>query len=252
MLPSVPRSLRRTTLPGLAELKKGEYERAVKLLSARLAKNPSDAEAQKHLLRAYIETGRYAEAEAAARKFLEKTPEAGGVRTSWARAWRRPDRYAEAIGEFERGGARRRRRPESCRPSVWRATCAAREVLEATGQEERAREIFQSLVSYYNENEPETAPELTLVARALAHLEKYKDANDLYMAADRRPTRRTSRRTSAAASCSRKSTTTPRRRSSSRDALEDQPEQRARASGRRRQQAARRRRGDVGRARARA
>src|SRR5687768_9958200 len=69
-----------TETPGLAELKKGDYENASKLLTARLASNASDAVAQRALLRVYIETGRYSEAEAAAKKFLQKNPEHGGVR----------------------------------------------------------------------------------------------------------------------------------------------------------------------------
>src|SRR4051812_30303047 len=45
---------------GLAELKKGDYDNAFKLLNARLAANPNDLPAQEALLRVYIETGRYA------------------------------------------------------------------------------------------------------------------------------------------------------------------------------------------------
>ena len=55
---------------GQPELKKGEYEKAIKLLTEQLASNTRDESAQKLLLRAHIETGRYTEAEAAARKFL--------------------------------------------------------------------------------------------------------------------------------------------------------------------------------------
>ena len=65
---------------GLAELKKGDYDNAFKLLNTRLASDPNDVPAQRALLRVYIETGRYAEAEAAAKKFLAKTPEtAAGI-----------------------------------------------------------------------------------------------------------------------------------------------------------------------------
>src|SRR5438128_661426 len=54
-------------LPGLAELKKGDYENAIRLLTTRLATNAADAEAETGLLRSYLETGRYAEAEAASK-----------------------------------------------------------------------------------------------------------------------------------------------------------------------------------------
>ena len=165
-------------LPGQAELKRGEYTKAVELLTARLKSDPSDASAQRLLLRAQLETGRYAEAESSARLFLEKKPAAGGVRHEMAEALAATGRYAEAVKEFERaandltsGGA----------PSARLASDLRRaEVLEATGQEERAREIFQTLVTFYNEREPEDAPTLTAVARALVHLGKYREATSLF------------------------------------------------------------------------
>jgi len=87
---------------GLAELKKGDYDNAFKLLSARLVSNPNDTAAQRALLRVYIETGRYTEAEATAKRFLQKTPEAGPVRHELAEALAITGRYTEAITEFER------------------------------------------------------------------------------------------------------------------------------------------------------
>ncbi|HEX8138124.1 MAG TPA: tetratricopeptide repeat protein [Pyrinomonadaceae bacterium] len=170
--------------PGLAELKKGEYERAFQLLSSHLAANPSDAEAQRLLLRAQLETGRYTEAEAAARKFLEKNPAAGGVRRQLGEALAATGRYEEAAKEFERAAtdaaAAGLAPAERLESQLRRA-----EMLSLVGQEEKAREIFQSFVTYYNTAEPESAAELTVVARALAHLERYKDASDLFMAAIR-------------------------------------------------------------------
>src|SRR6266704_2093091 len=86
-------------LPGLAELKKGAYASALKLPGARLATNPSDIEAEKSLLRAYFETGRYTEAESAARKILLKTPDAGAVHYELAEVLVATGRYTEAVGE---------------------------------------------------------------------------------------------------------------------------------------------------------
>ena len=57
------------------------------------------------------------------------------------------------------------------------------ETLARTGQEDRARQIFESLVAYYKDKQPETAAELTIIARALVHLERFQDANDIYRAA---------------------------------------------------------------------
>src|ERR1051325_11060289 len=90
---------------GLAELKRGDYDNAFKLLNARLASNPNDFPAQRALLRVYIETGRYAEAEATAKKFLAKTPETAAVRHELAEVLAITGRYTEAIAEFERAAA---------------------------------------------------------------------------------------------------------------------------------------------------
>ena len=163
---------------GLAELKRGDVARAIELFSARLGTNPADAVAQKYLLRAYLETGRYVEAESAARKFLEKHAASGGVRHALAQTLAATGRYDEAIKEFERAAldsAKAGFPSERLESELGRA-----EVLKLTGQEERAREIFQSFVAYYNEKEPQSAAELTLIARALVHLEKYKDASDMF------------------------------------------------------------------------
>ncbi len=169
-------------LPGLAELKKGDYENAIKLLTARLATNPNDIEAQQYLLRVHNETGRYAEAEASAKKFLLRTPDAGGVRHELAEVFAATGRYVEAISEFERASADLEK---SHAPAGARLASDLRraEVLSLTGQEDRAREIFELFVKYFDERDPQTAPELTLIARALTRLEKFQDANDMYRAA---------------------------------------------------------------------
>jgi tetratricopeptide (TPR) repeat protein len=169
-------------LSGVAELKRGDYENAVRLLNARLATNPNDIEAEQYLLRAHNETGRYAEAEAAAKKFLMKTPDAGAVRHELAEVFAATGRYVEAIIEFERSSADLEK---SHAPAGARLASDLRraEVLSLTGQEERAREIFESFVKYFNDRDPQTAPELTLIARALTHLERFQDANDIYRAA---------------------------------------------------------------------
>jgi tetratricopeptide (TPR) repeat protein len=156
------------SLPGEAELKRGDYARAIELLSARLKSSPADATAQRLLLRAQLETGRYAEAEGAARAFLNSHPEAGGVRHELAEALAATGRYSEAIKEFERAGL-------GLASDLRRA-----ELLEATGQEPRAREILSSIVRFYEESAPNDAPTLTTVARALVRLEKFQDARNLY------------------------------------------------------------------------
>lgn len=166
---------------GLAELRKGDYENAFKLLSARLVSNPNDVVAQKALLRVYIETGRYAEAEATAKRFLTKTPETATVRHELGEVLAITGRHVEAIAEFERAAsdAEKSNAPHDKLASDLRRA----EVHDLIGQEDRARPIYESFVKYYVDNDPESAFELTLIARALVHLERFQDANDMYRSA---------------------------------------------------------------------
>src|SRR4030095_10301620 len=149
---------------------------------ARPTANPTDAVAEKHLLRAYLETGRYVEAEAAARKFLLKSPDAGGVRYELAEVLAITGRYTEAIAEFERASSDldKAKSPagEKLESNLRRAA-----LLQLVGQQEQAHTIYESFVRYYTDGDPKTASELTSIARALVHLEKFQDANDIYRAA---------------------------------------------------------------------
>jgi cellulose synthase operon protein C len=169
-------------LPGQAELKKGEYENAIKIVSAHLASKSTDAAAQKILLRAFIETGRYTEAETSAKKFLLKMPDAGGVRHELAEVLVLMGRYPEAITEFERALADLRRARANEAESLQTQLRLA-ETFDTVGQEEKAKVIYERLVKYYTDGDPENATELTPIARALVHLERYQDANDIYRAA---------------------------------------------------------------------
>jgi tetratricopeptide (TPR) repeat protein len=137
-----------------------------------LAQTPAE---QRALLRGYIETGRYVEAEATAKRFLVKSPDAGAVRHELAEVFAITGRYTEAIAEFERAAADPGIKLES---DLRRA-----EVLDLIGQEDRAKAIYETFVKFYTDKDPRTARELTLVARALVHLERYQDANDMYRSA---------------------------------------------------------------------
>ena len=166
---------------GVAELRKGDYENAFKLLSARLVSNPNDAVAQQALLRVFIETGRYAEAEATGKRFLLKTPETASVRYELGEALALTGRHAEAIAEFERAAADAEKSKD---PQVKLASDLRHaEVLDLTGQEDRAKAIYETFVKYYADNDPRNATELTLIARALVHLGRFQDANDMYRSA---------------------------------------------------------------------
>ena len=166
---------------GLTELKKGDYENAAKLLAARLAANSSDGVAQRALLRVYIETGRYTDAETTAKKFLQKTSDNGPVRHELAETLAATGRYPEAIAEFE--GAATDSAKANDTASKLESDLRRAELLDLIGQEDRAKTIYESFVKHYTDNDPETARELTLIARALVHLERYQDANDMYRSA---------------------------------------------------------------------
>jgi tetratricopeptide (TPR) repeat protein len=132
-------------------------------------------------LRTYIETGRYAEAEAAAKKFLLKTPDNGAVRHELAETFALTGRYTEAIAEFERAAAdsaKANATADKLESDLRRA-----EVLTLIGQDDLAKTIYESFVKHYTDNDPQSARELTLIARALVHLERYQDANDMYRSA---------------------------------------------------------------------
>jgi len=132
-------------------------------------------------LRAYIETGRYTEAEAAAKKSLLKTPDNGAVRHELAETLALTGRYTEAITEFERAAADSAKTDNTA--DKLESDLRRAEVLDLIGQEDRAKTIYETFVTYYTDHDPKTARELTLIARALVHLERYQDANDMYRSA---------------------------------------------------------------------
>ncbi|HEX5834882.1 MAG TPA: tetratricopeptide repeat protein [Pyrinomonadaceae bacterium] len=151
----------------------------ISVFVAALISSPSAAQTED--LRAQIETGKYTEAETIAKRLLAKTPDDGSIRHQLAEVLAITGRYAEAITEFERAAkdlAGSEVPGERLESDLRRA-----ELLELIGQEDQARTIYASFVKYYNDNDPETAPELTLIARALVHLERFQDANDLYRSA---------------------------------------------------------------------
>ncbi|HVF23017.1 MAG TPA: tetratricopeptide repeat protein, partial [Pyrinomonadaceae bacterium] len=133
--------------------------------------------AQNTDLKTLVETGKYADAEATAKKLLAKTPNDAIVRHQLGEVLAITGRYTEAIAEFERA-AKDTANKERLESELRRA-----ELLELTGHEDQAQSIYQSFVKYYNANDPESAFELTMIARALVHLERYQDANDMFRAA---------------------------------------------------------------------
>src|SRR5678815_3627313 len=167
--------------PGSGEiaLKNGDYETALKQLNARLGSDPNDQSAQRNLLRVYLETGRFTEAETAARKFVLKNPQAGLVRHELGEALAATGRYAEAAVELERAS----NGPDVNPGPQLLSRLRVAEMLEFSGQREKAKTIYETFVKHYTDADPQTSEELTAIARALVHLERYQDANNMYRSA---------------------------------------------------------------------
>ena len=119
--------------------------------------------AQNTDLRTFIETGKYLEAETTAKKLLITTPNDGRVRHQLAEALAQTGRYADAIAEFERAATDLEKAAET--PGARLESDLRRaELLELIGQDSVAKPIYESFVTYYTKNDPETAFELTLIA----------------------------------------------------------------------------------------
>jgi tetratricopeptide (TPR) repeat protein len=133
-------------------------------------------------LKTLIETGKYTEAETTARKLLTKTPADGRARHQLAETLAITGRYADAITEFERA-ATDLEKANNIPGARLESDLRRAELLDLIGQDAAAKTIYEAFVTYYTSKDPETAFELTMIARALVHLERYQDANDLYRAA---------------------------------------------------------------------
>ncbi len=179
------------------ELKHGKYQSAILSFTKLLQANPKDGKAQRGLLQTYLETGQYAEAETNAKKFMTARENEAHSRLILGEVYAITGRYGEAISEFEKASQAAQkavRKPDASADEQeeekaeqelvrLRADLRRGEILKLTGKEEPAQEIFQTFVKYYEDEDVDTAEALTLVARALTHLERYKDANDIYLEA---------------------------------------------------------------------
>lgn len=155
-------------------LKRGAYKEAIAVFNALLQKNSGDADAQTGLAQALIETGEYSTAEKRLKEFLGSSADPQ-LRVLLGEVEYETGRYAESAQEYDRAR-------KDAKGLVWlRASLGRARALIGQGKEDEAQPIFQEFVSYYNSNSPEGAEELTLIAAAVTYLEKYHDANDLYI-----------------------------------------------------------------------
>ncbi len=159
---------------GRTLLKAGSYKEAITVFAALLEKDSNNREAQEGLLSARIVTGDYETAERDAKEFL-KASSNPALRVALGQILFETGRYKEAFAEFERAS-------QTAKDTVWlRARLGQARALRAQGKEEEARPLLAEFIRYYNDRSPRSAEELTLIARAIIYLEKYKDANDLFI-----------------------------------------------------------------------
>ncbi len=176
------------------ELQQGKYESAVAQFNKLLAAKADDERAQQGLLRAYLETGKYTEIEVTAKKYLTGKASNAVARLALAEIEAVTGRYAEALKDFERVGQQvdeaikkagdKEEALEAVKlqfPLNLRANLRRGELLRLTGKEEEAQFAFQAIVKFYEDNDAEQAESLTSVAAALAYLEKYQEAKDMYL-----------------------------------------------------------------------
>jgi tetratricopeptide (TPR) repeat protein len=158
-------------------LKRGSYKEAITVFNALLDKDASDGEARSGLIRALIETGEYQAAERKAKEYLGGSSASPALRADLAEIELKTGRYTEAAADFDRA------RQEGKGAVLLRALLGRARALFAQGKEDEARAVLQEFPHYYNSNSPRSAQELTLIAQALVRLEKFKDANDLFIVA---------------------------------------------------------------------
>ena len=161
----------------ITELKQGKYTAAMARFRTLLQQNPGEEKAQAGLLVALLETGGYTEAEREARRFLGRPEAYAEVHWLLGEVLRRTGRDREALAEFRLAAG-------APTPATrLRAWLREAEVLRSTGEEEEARTILNRLVEFYEDEVVTGADELTSIAQSFVHLERYQQANDLFLEA---------------------------------------------------------------------
>lgn len=166
----------RSIAQGLAQLKQGQYAKAIETFTALLESEPDNLLAQQGLVRAYLETGQYERAEKAVTQFLTIHPREGTLINLRGELYFTTGRYAQALTDFQKASEQARG------VEAWRAKLNSGLVLITLGQEEDAEKVFRQFISL-SDHQPTRAEELTLVARAITFLEHYHEANDLSLEA---------------------------------------------------------------------
>jgi len=167
---------------GMEKLRRGEYAEAIALFRTVLERDPEQTRAIEGTILAFVETGRYEDAERMAREFLRRASSVGESDAARIEMWLgevylATGRYREALAALDRALVR----------EGWsgflRASVQRGRVLWQMGRVEEAREVFQQLRQRAIERGLRAAEDLTWMARALAYLDRPHEANDLYAAA---------------------------------------------------------------------
>jgi len=163
---------------GLEKLRRGEYAEAIAQLRAALDMDP--ARAAEGLITAYVETGRYEDAERTARDVLARPDralsagETARLEMLLGEVLLTIGRSEEALRAFDRALAR------EGWPGAIRASVQKGRVLWQMGRVEEARELLHRLCARALAQGLRSAEDLTWTARALAYLDRPHEANDLY------------------------------------------------------------------------
>ncbi|MCS6805490.1 MAG: tetratricopeptide repeat protein [Acidobacteriota bacterium] len=126
-------------------------------------------------LRASFESGQYQQVEQAITERLATDPHNGALLNLRGEIYLATGRYAEALQDFQMAAQ------HSHGAEAWRAKLNMGQALLARGQTDEAQALFRQFISLYNSGQTLNAELLTLIARALVHLEYYHDANDLFL-----------------------------------------------------------------------
>lgn len=157
-------------------LERGDYKTAIGSFEKMLAADHSNRNAQLGLVTAYIAIGDYKSAETNVRKFAS-SGSVPNLQNLLGEVFLQTGKYDEARDVFARTAA------ESKGEDWLRATLGQARALIARGKEDDAQKLLNQFVAYYSSNNPQSAGELTVIAKGMALLERFKDANDLYQAA---------------------------------------------------------------------
>ncbi len=159
----------------LVEVSRGNYEVAISALEKRLTQAPGDEAALGGLARAYIETGKYAEAEAIARKFLQSNRSSAAAHFALGESLAATGKYRDAVEEYRQAATNTKGSLKI------RAELRQGEMLDIVGDRVAADKLFESVVEAYEAEEKSTAETETAAALALTHLERFKEANEVVL-----------------------------------------------------------------------